>query len=81
MWYLEAFDNDTELLAGEYLLNEMSVEIVKEILEIDDHDFEVPVAVRQNDVPLQKVSEFAKYTNEPFKLDQNCTYEVAFLTE
>ncbi|KJF22351.1 hypothetical protein CJ178_03030 [Rhodococcus sp. ACPA4] len=81
MWYLEAFDNDTELLAGEYLLREMSVEIVKEILDIDDSDFELPVGIRQNDVPLEKVPEFAKYINEPFKIDQNCEYEVAFLTE
>ncbi|NMM86388.1 hypothetical protein B2J88_18810 [Rhodococcus sp. SRB_17] len=81
MWYLQAFDNDTELQTEIYLLHDMTAEIVKDILGIDDSDFDLPVGVRQNDVPLEKVPEFAKYIHDPLKIDQNCEYEVSNLAD
>ena len=81
MWYLEAFDNETEFRTEKYPLHDMNVEIVKEILGIDDSDFDLPVWVRQNDVPLDQLLEFAHYIHEPFKIDRNCEYEVADLAE
>ena len=81
MWHLEAFDNGNNRLVKDYALHDMAVEIVKEILDIDDSDFELPVGIRQNDVPLEKVPEFAKYINEPFKIDRNSEFEVSDLTD
>ena len=47
MWYLQAYDNDTEFLVEDHLLHDMTVEIVKEILDIEDSDFELPVIARK----------------------------------
>ena len=81
MWQLEAFDNDTELRTAKYLLHDMTVEIVKEILGIDDSDFELPVIAGQSGVPHDKVLEFAKYIHEPIEVDPNCEYEVGLFAD
>lgn len=81
MWYLQEFDNETELRTEIYLLHDMTADIVKQVLHIDDEDFDLPVGVRQNNVPLEKVPEFAKYIHTPIDVNNNCQYEVGFLAE
>jgi hypothetical protein len=81
MWYLEEFDDDTELQTEFHLLQDMTVDIVKSTLQIDDSDFDLPVGVRQNDVPVEKVPAFAKYMKIPFEAKEGHSYEVSFLAE
>ncbi|MBY4213260.1 hypothetical protein HQO42_27495 [Rhodococcus fascians] len=81
MWYLEEFDDVTELQTEFHLLQDMTVDIVKSTLQIDDSDFDLPVGVRQNDVPVEKVPAFAKYMKIPFEAKQGHSYEVSFLAE
>ena len=81
MWYLDAFDNDTELLVENYLLHDMTVEIVKEILGIEDSESDLPVIARQSAVPLDKVLEFAKYIQEPIEVLPNCEYEIGLFRD
>ncbi|OYD69711.1 DUF7683 domain-containing protein [Rhodococcus sp. OK302] len=66
MWYLQAYDNDTEQLVEDHLLHDMTDEIVKYVLGIDDSDFDLPVVARISDVPLDKVLAFENTsTNRP----------------
>lgn len=81
MWYLEEFDNATELRTEIYLLHDMTVDIVKEVLNIDDEDFDLPVGVGANNVPLEKVPEFTTYIHTPIAINNNCEYDVSFLAE
>lgn len=81
MWYLQEFDNETELRTEIYLLHDITVDIVKQVLNIDDEDFDLPVGVRQNNVPLEKVPEFAKYIHTPIEVKNNCQYEVGVLAD
>lgn len=81
MWYLEEFDNATELRTEIYLLHDMTVDVVKQVLTVDDEDFDLPVGVRSNNVPLKKVPEFTKYIHTPIEIKNNCEYEVSFLAE
>jgi hypothetical protein len=81
MWYLEAFNNATEDRTEIHLLENMTVDIVKKLLGIDDNDFDLPIAVRSNDDPLDLVREFAPYTRTPIKADSDCEYWVSFLAE
>lgn len=81
MWYLEAFTNATDERTEIHLLNDMTVDIAKRILGIDDDHFDLPVAVRSNDVPLDLVREFAQYARTPIKADPDCEYWVSFLAE
>ncbi|MDI9918788.1 hypothetical protein [Rhodococcus sp. IEGM 1379] len=81
MWQLEAFDNDTELRIEKYLLHDMTAEIVKDILGIDDNDSDLPVIARQSGVPLDKVLEFAKYIHDPIEIIKNCEYEIGLFAD
>ncbi|MEH6794638.1 MAG: hypothetical protein V7694_10905 [Rhodococcus sp. (in: high G+C Gram-positive bacteria)] len=81
MWYLQEFDDATELQTEMHLLRDMTVEIVKNTLQIDDSDFDLPVAVGQNDVPAEKVRAFAQYMQVPFEAKEGHSYEVSFLAE
>jgi hypothetical protein len=81
VWYLEAFDNETEFRTDKYLLHDMTVEIVKEILGIDDNDSDLPAIARQSEVPLNKVLEFAKYIHEPIEIIENCEYEIGLFAD
>lgn len=81
MWYLQEFDDATELQTEMHLLRDMTVEIVKNTLQIDDSDFDLPVAVGQNDVPAEKVRAFAQYMQVPFEAKEGHLYEVSFLAE
>jgi hypothetical protein len=81
MCYLEAFNNATEDRTEIHLLENLTVDIVKKTLGIDDNDFDLPIAVRSNDVPLDLVREFAPYTRTPIKADSDCEYWVSFLAE
>ncbi|KQU58981.1 hypothetical protein ASG84_14820 [Rhodococcus sp. Leaf278] len=64
-----------------HLLRDMTVEIVKNTLQIDDSDFDLPVAVGQNDVPAEKVPAFARYMQRPLDAKDGHSYEVSFLAE
>ncbi|OYD69710.1 DUF7683 domain-containing protein [Rhodococcus sp. OK302] len=81
MWYLEAYDNDTELIVEDHLLHDMTVEIVKEILGIDDNDRELPISASKSGVPFDKVLDFEKYIREPIKVIPNCEYEIGFFAD
>ena len=81
MWSLEKFDKTTHLLVGEYLLHNMSGDIVEKILGTTDDEHELPVGIRQNNVPLTKASEFVAFTDEIFDLDGNCEYEVSYSSD
>ncbi|MBY4128541.1 hypothetical protein HQO83_09080 [Rhodococcus fascians] len=81
MWYLQEFNDATELQTEMHLLRDMTVEIVKNTLQIDDSDFDLPVAVGQNDVPADKVPAFARYMQVPFEAKDGHSYEVSFLAE
>ncbi|KJF22349.1 hypothetical protein C7T36_20395 [Rhodococcus sp. AD45-ID] len=81
MWYLEAFDNETEFRTEKYLLHDMTAEIVKEILGIDDNNFDLPVVARFSCVQLDKVLKFAKYTHEPIDVIKNCEYFVGLFAD
>ncbi|WP_420030448.1 DUF7683 domain-containing protein [Rhodococcus ruber] len=61
MWHLEKFDKTTHLLMGEYVLHDMSAAVVGRILGIADDENELPIGIRQHDVPLSKASEFAAF--------------------
>ncbi|MBY4213261.1 hypothetical protein HQO42_27490 [Rhodococcus fascians] len=81
MWYLQEFNDETELGTEIYLLRDMTVDFVKRTLQIDDSDFDLPVAVGQNDVPAEKIPAFAKYMEIPFEAKEGHSYEVSFLAE
>ena len=81
MWYLEAYNKATEYRTEIYLLENMTVDSVKRILGIDDNDFDLPVAVRSNEVPLDLVREFARYTRTPLDADPDCEYWASFLAD
>ncbi|MDI6630703.1 MAG: hypothetical protein QME72_23530 [Rhodococcus sp. (in: high G+C Gram-positive bacteria)] len=81
MWYLQEFDDETDLGTEIHLLRDMTVEFVKRTLQIDDSDFDLPVAVGQNDVPAEKIPNFARFMQIPFEAKENHSYEVSFLAE
>ena len=79
MWHLEKFDKTTQLLMGEHVLHDMSAAVVGRILGIADDENELPIGIRQHDVPLSKASEFAAFLNEAFTLDENASTKLAIL--
>ncbi len=81
MWYLQEFNDETELATAIYLLHDMTVEFVKHTLQIDDSDFDLPVAVGQNDVPAEKVPAFAQFIQIPVQAKEGHSYEVSFRAE
>lgn len=81
MWYLQEFDDETELETEIHPLHGITVDFVKNTLQIDDSDFDLPVAVGQNDVPAEKVPDFARFMQIPFEAKEGHSYEVSFLAE
>ncbi|MEH6794639.1 MAG: hypothetical protein V7694_10910 [Rhodococcus sp. (in: high G+C Gram-positive bacteria)] len=81
MWRLEKFDKTTHLLVADYPLHNMSADIVEKILDTTDDEHELPIGIRQHDVPLSKASDFAAYMDEPFTVDENCEYEVGYSSD
>ncbi len=81
MWHLEKFDKTTHLLMGEYALLDMSATVIGRILGIADDENELPIGIRQHDVPLSKASEFAAFLNEAFTLDEKCEYKVGYSSD
>ncbi|MDV8020336.1 hypothetical protein [Rhodococcus sp. IEGM 1330] len=59
----------------------MSADIVEKILGATDAEHELPIGIRQHDVPLYKASEFAAFMDEIFILDENCEYEVGYSSD
>ncbi|MDQ0282429.1 hypothetical protein J2S65_002755 [Rhodococcus fascians] len=59
----------------------MSADIVARILGITDYKHELPIGIRQHDVPLSKASEFAAFLNEDFTLDEKCEYKVGYSSD
>lgn len=80
-WYLEEFDDRTELGTASYLLHGMTVEVVKQILDVEDSDSDLPIDVGQNGVPATVADLFAEYICEPFEVKAGHSYEVALLAD
>lgn len=66
---------------GEHVLHDMSAAVVGRILGIADDENELPIGIRQHDVPLCKASEFAAFLNEDFTLDEKCEYKVGYSSD
>ncbi|MBY4089483.1 hypothetical protein HQO85_15475 [Rhodococcus fascians] len=59
----------------------MSADIVAKILGITDYKHELPIGIRQHDVPLSNATEFAAFLDEVITLDENCEYEVGYSSD
>lgn len=82
MWQLAAFDRVTRFLVRDYVLHDMSVDVVKRILVVvDDDEFGLPVGIRQSDVPVSKVSEFVKYIDVPLEVNDEWEYEIGVFSD
>lgn len=79
MWYLEAYDNETEKLAKEYVLHGMTGSIIKELIPVDESEF--PVEIGVNMVPLERLAAFSKYIEGPLDVQQSCEYFVGFYSD
>ncbi|QII06992.1 hypothetical protein BH93_18010 [Rhodococcoides fascians A25f] len=66
---------------SEYVLHDMSATVIGRILGVADDENELPIGIRQHDVPLSKASEFAAFLNEAFTLDEKCEYKVGYSSD
>lgn len=85
MWYLEAFDKDSELQVRDYPMPGLSTETLKDLLNLGDTvrigGVKYPLEAGGYDISPVMLHTFAEYIGEPFTIDDSWDYQVGFYGE
>ncbi|WP_444980032.1 DUF7683 domain-containing protein [Nocardia amamiensis] len=82
MWYLGAFDKESEILVRDYPLIGLDTATLKDLLEFGDSyeidGIQYPPEAGGYDVPLSILPRLTKYIVGDFAVDSSCDYQVEY---
>lgn len=82
MWYLEAFDRESELQVRDYVMPELNTATLRDLLSLGDTveigGVKYPLEAGGYDIPPETLPSFAEYVDEPFRVDDSWDYQVGF---
>ncbi|MFF0818287.1 hypothetical protein ACFYVR_24515 [Rhodococcus sp. NPDC003318] len=85
MWYLEAFDRESELQVRDYAMPGLTTAILKNLLNLGEAveigGVKYPLEAGGYDIPPETTPSFAEYIDGPFKVDDSLDYQVGFYDE
>ncbi|OZE93741.1 hypothetical protein CH302_21445 [Rhodococcus sp. 15-2388-1-1a] len=79
MWYLESYDNQTDLIADSYPLTAITGDEIRELIDVDES--ELPLEMGPYPVPLADVPKFAKYIEGDFRISSDNEYFIGLFTD
>jgi hypothetical protein len=82
MWYLEAFDRESELQVRDYALPGLTTASLRALLDLAGTvtigGVRYPLEAGGYDVAPEVLPRFAEYLDEPFDADDSWDYQVGF---
>ncbi len=85
MWYLEAFDRESELQVRDYAMPGLTTATLKKLLNLGDTveigGVKYPLEAGGYDIPSDTLHSFAEYIDEPFEVDDSWDYQAGFYDE
>ncbi|MCZ4521243.1 hypothetical protein O4220_22240 [Rhodococcus ruber] len=79
MWYLESYNDRTDLIADSYLLTAITGDEIRELIDVDES--ELPLEMGPYPVALADVPKFAKYIEGDFKVSSDNEYFIGLFTD
>ena len=79
MWYLDAYEKESELLAVTYPLQGATNETIDELMGIGVQS--APIEAAMHEVAQEDLGKFAKYIDGELSIDVNRTYFVGFFAD
>jgi hypothetical protein len=79
MWYLESYDNRTDLISSSYLLLAITGEEIREMIDVDESKH--PLEMGPYPVALADVPKFAKYIEGDFRINSEHEYFIGLFTD
>ncbi|MDJ0471715.1 DUF7683 domain-containing protein [Rhodococcoides fascians] len=79
MWYLESYDNQTDLIADSYLLTAITGDEIRELIDVDES--ELPLEMGPYPVALADVPKFAMYIEGDFRVSSDNEYFIGLFTD
>ncbi|MDH6678747.1 hypothetical protein M2284_002960 [Rhodococcus sp. LBL1] len=85
MWYLEAFDRESDLQVRDYAMPGLTTTTLKKVLNLGDSvdigGVRYPLEAGGYDIPRQVLPRFAEYIAEPLTFDDSWDYQAGFYEE